>query len=204
MNSELLPTKRNLMLAKRNLEFASQGHDLLDKKYKVLLRALSAVKFSVDQLRHQLDDALENAKKMVAIAQMEVGDKSLKKIINSQPLDASIQISYHSIMGAIIPKIKYDNKKHTTPPYSLCGSTVSLDDAFFAWQSVKFLLIKLIEAEIAVQHVNAQLQKAKKRAAALENIIIPTYKSRIKYISNQLEEKERDELIRIKKHCVSI
>ena len=204
MNPELLPTKRNLILAKRNLALAIQGHDLLDKKHKVLLRELSAVKSSVTQLKCQFDKALQNAKTILSVAQMEVGDRRLKKIIKSQPIDTSLQISYRSVMGAVIPQMEYDAKKHAAPPYSLYDSTASFDEAFFAWQSVKFLLIKLIEAEITTQRITTQLKKAKKRASALKNITIPGYETRIKYISNQLEEKERDELARIKKSQVSI
>ena len=203
MNPELLPTKQNLILAKRNLAFANQGHDLLDKKYKVLLRELVAVKSLTKQLRCQFDEALQNAKTLLTAAQMEVGGKTLKKISDSQSLDTSLLISYHSIMGAMIPKIEGITKKHITPPYSLCDSTASLDEAFFAWQNVKILLVKLIEAETAAQRITVQLQKTKKRAAALKNITIPSYESRIKYISTQLEERERDELTRIKKSQVS-
>jgi len=203
MNPELLPTKRNLMLAKRNLTFANQGHDLLDKKYKVLLRELTTLKSTTNQLKRQFGDALQNAKKLLAVVQIEVGDKSLKKISGLQPPDTSLHITYRSIMGAVIPKIESDTKKHIAPPYNLCDSTASLDEAFFAWQKVKFLLVKLIEAETATRRITIQLQKAKKRAAALKNITIPLYESRIKHISDRLEERERDELVRVKKSQVS-
>jgi len=203
MNSELFPTKRNLTLAKRNLAFANQGHDLLDKKYKVLLRELSVIKSSASQFKCQFEKALQSAKTLLVTAQTEVGDKALKKITESQPIDISVRISYRNVMGATIPKIECDAKKHTIPPYSLCDSTASLDEAFFAWQHVKFLLVKLIETETAAQRIHMQLQKAKKRAAALENIIIPAYQLQIKYISAQLEERERDELTRIKKSLAS-
>ena len=203
MNPEQFPTKRNLMTAKRNLTLANQGHNLLDKKYKVLLRELAAVKFLANQLKRQLDDALQNATALLTVAKTEVGDRTLKKISDAQHLDTSLQITYRNIMGAMIPKMEGGTKKHTAPPYSLSESTASLDEALFAWQSVKVLLVKRIEAETAMQRITVQLQKAKKRAAALKNITIPLYESRIKYISNQLEERERDELVRIKKSQVS-
>lgn len=198
MNPNLLPTKRNLNIIRRNLSIATQGHNLLDKKHKVILRELVFTKITWKELQNRFYDVLQNAKNMLDTAKSEVGDKLQKKIIESQPLDTSLQITYRSIMGVVIAKVNINKKKYTSPPYTLGESTVSLDEALFAWQNVKILLVKLAEAETAINHINLQLQKARKRAAALKNITIPAYESQIKYISNQLEERERDELARVK------
>jgi len=108
-------------------------------------------------------------------------------------------------MGAVVPRINSSDSTLTCseesiakPTYSLYESTASLDEAFFAWKNVKHLLIRLAEAETTIQRINTQLQKAKKRATALKNITIPKYEAHVKYITNQLEERERDELARVK------
>jgi len=190
MNPELLPTKRNLLTAKRNLVLANHGHDLLDKKQKVLMRELISIKNSASQLRVQLDNALKKA--------IMLGDKRLKKISGKIPLDTSLKITYRNVMGALIPKIEGKLKDYVSPPYALGESTCSIDEAFFAWVDVKFLIQKLAEAETSTRNIKSQLQKARRRAAALKNITIPAYEARIKYISEQLEECERDELARVK------
>ncbi|MCL2285061.1 MAG: V-type ATP synthase subunit D [Firmicutes bacterium] len=172
---DLLPTKRNLLLLKRNLKLVKQGHDLLEKKHKILLLEQNAAKRKAAQIKHELTDALTNAKQLLVIARAEVGDKPVNKICGLQPQDTN-----------------------ELPPYSLWESTVSLDEAFFAWQKVKILKVKHGDAELAVQRISVQLKKTAKRAAALKSIQIPFYESRAKYISNQLEEQERDELARIK------
>ena len=195
MNSDFLPTKRNLILAKRKLVLAKQGHDLLDKKYKVLMRELASIKKNASQLKKQLNDALRSA------LQCKVGDKLLEKIANKTPLDTGLQITYKSIMGALLPKLK--NIGHASPQYSLAESSSSVDESFFEWQKVKMLLLKSAQTETSIRNITVQLQKAQKRAAALKNITIPVYEARIKYISEQLEERERDELARIKFHLKS-
>lgn len=75
----------------------------------------------------------------------------------------------------------------------MAESTVKLDEAFFLWVDVKIILKKLAEAQTALLRIATEMKKAKKRAAALENIVIPMYKTRIKYITDSLEERERDE-----------
>jgi len=202
---EQLPTKRNLLMAKRNLLLANQGHNLLDKKHAVLVRELSYVKATAKQLKCQFENTLQGAKILIKVAKAEIGAKSLEKIVEKLPFDTSLHVSFKNIMGAVIPQIKSNEIGHNfiftslySPAYSLYESTASLDEAFFAWQNVKNLLIQLAESETALRRINIQLQKAKKRAAALKNITIPKYEAHIKYITNQLEERERDELARIK------
>ncbi|MEI7668394.1 MAG: V-type ATP synthase subunit D, partial [Erysipelotrichaceae bacterium] len=42
------------------------------------------------------------------------------------------------------------------------------------------------------------IQKTQKRANALRNIVLPQLKEEVKYISEALEEKEREEFTRLK------
>jgi len=42
------------------------------------------------------------------------------------------------------------------------------------------------------------IRKTQKRANALKNIMIPTYREQVKFISSALEEKEREEFSRQK------
>jgi V/A-type H+-transporting ATPase subunit D len=83
--------------------------------------------------------------------------------------------------------------------YPLAGTTASLDAAFFTWQAAKEALRQWAEAEGALRRLAQAMQKARKRAAALGNVTIPAYEVRIKRIQSQLEERERDEQIRIRR-----
>jgi len=196
MNPEFLPTKHNLLATKKNLLLAKQGHDLLDKKQKVLMRELNKIKKSVNQLQMKLEFALEKAIKMLCVAKAGMGGHAIKKLCNKITPDKDLLISNKIIMGVLIPKVSAKN--HTPPPYALWESTASIDEAFLAWQKVKFLMQKLAEVETGTRNLSTQLKKTQKRAAALKNIIIPIQEKRIKYISEQLEERERDDLARVR------
>jgi len=175
---EIQPTKKNLQSVKYKLYLATQGYDMLDKKRKLLLRQIVLVENTTKRLKMQLILCIKASKKLIFHAKSEIAEEKLKIICEKTVANAKNSI-----------------KK---PPYSLHEGTVSLDEAFFAWQEVKLLLEKLVESEKATKRIRAAMKKARKRAAALQNITIPNCKSQLKYISNQLEERERDELARIK------
>jgi len=200
-----MATKRNLLQAKSNLELAQQGHDLLDRKRQVLLIELSNFNSKVEELRDELDQKLKIAERILILAQMYMGAEAVLKIstsLNSAP----VQINTYSIMGVVIAQIDTEcnsnllvnekNEKH--PPYNMNETVSVLDEAVIVWHEVREIILKLAEAETTTERLNFHLKQAQKRAAALNNITIPDLKKQIKYIQEQLEEHERDELARLK------
>ncbi len=74
----------------------------------------------------------------------------------------------------------------------------SIDIAREAFRQVKDLTIKLSMVENSAYRLAASIKKTQKRANALKNITIPTYSALVYKISNELEEKEREEFTRLK------
>ena len=57
---------------------------------------------------------------------------------------------------------------------------------------------KLAEVENGIYRLAVAIKKTQKRANALKNILIPKFIGISKYISDSLEEKEREEFSRLK------
>ena len=193
---EMQPTKKNLQAAKYKLYLATQGYDLLDRKHKTYLQELALIENTTKQLKNQLISRLKVSKNLLNRTKLEIRKKRLKKITQKIVIDTSVIITFRSIMGIKVPIIEEMVEKK--PPYNLYEGSISLDETFLAWQEVKTLLLRLAELQTAIKCIKAGMKKAQKRASALKNITIPKYEDQIKYISNQLEERERDELARIK------
>jgi len=61
------------------------------------------------------------------------------------------------------------------------------------------LLTKLAEIENAVFRLAREVRKPQRRVNALEKIFIPSYVETLRFISDALEERERDEFIVMRK-----
>jgi V/A-type H+-transporting ATPase subunit D len=72
------------------------------------------------------------------------------------------------------------------------------DAAFFVWLEFEEAKNELAEMEAALLQLKAKKERTRRRVFALKNIKIPTYESQIKYISEQLEERERDDMTRLR------
>ena len=70
--------------------------------------------------------------------------------------------------------------------------------AYEYFYRVKELTVVLAEVENSVYRLANTIRKTQKRANALKNISIPRFEETIKFISESLEEKEREEFSRQK------
>ncbi len=73
-----------------------------------------------------------------------------------------------------------------------------MDYAYECFYRVKELTVVLAEVENSVYRLANTIRKTQKRANALKNISIPRFEETIKFISESLEEKEREEFSRQK------
>ena len=73
-----------------------------------------------------------------------------------------------------------------------------LDEAYFKFDAVKKLTAELAEVENSVYRLANAIRKTQKRANALKNIMIPRFEETVKFITNALDEKDREEFSRLK------
>ena len=66
------------------------------------------------------------------------------------------------------------------------------------FNDVKYLTYELAEVENAVYRLAMEVKKTQKRANALQNIQIPKFEEIVKFITEVLEEKEREDFFRLK------
>ena len=125
------------------------------------------------------------------------GISKVEELAYTVPIEDSIQIQTRSIMGTEIPHVKYDAHENQLT-YAMDGTFESIDVAREAFRQVKDLTIKLSMVENAAYRLATSIKKTQKRANALKNITIPTYTGLVYKISNELEEKEREEFTRLK------
>ena len=73
-----------------------------------------------------------------------------------------------------------------------------LDEAYIQFNRVKYLTVELAQVESNVMRLADAIRKTQKRTNALSNIMIPKFTSTIKFISDALDEKEREDFTRLK------
>lgn len=195
MAETIFPTKGNLIAVKRSLSLAKLGYDLLDRKRNILIREMMGLIDTANKVQAQIDETYSKAYLALQKANITLG--VIEDIAKTVPVETGVNISTRSVMGVEIPIVTFEDTP-PTPYYSFTSSNSTLDEAFISFYRVKKLTVVLAEIENSVYRLANAIKKTQRRANALKNIIIPRFEENVKYITEALEEKEREEFSRLK------
>lgn len=195
MGSQVFPTKNNLMATKKSLALANLGYDLMDRKRNILVREIMSLLEKSKTIQNDINIAYAAAYEALDKAHLTMGNCS--DCANCIPVDNSLRISVRSVMGVELPSISIGEADRSFY-YGLNATNSMLDEAYIHFDEVKRLTVQLAEIESNVIRLADAIKKTQKRTNALSNIMIPKFTSTIKYISDALDEKEREDFSRLK------
>ena len=195
--AQTAPTKGNLNAAKRSRALADNGYELMDRKRNILIREIMELMDEAEDLQERIDSTFSEAYASMRLAEISMGG-SAQSGANAVPVDDSFSIRFRSVMGVELPVVSAEPEEPSGPPYGLAFTSSDLDDAYFKFAEVKELIRELAETENCIYRLAYAIKKAQKRANALQNIVIPGLDSEIARNSDALEEKEREEFVRLK------
>lgn len=194
-SKQIFATKGNLLQAKKSLAQAKMGYDLMDRKRNILIREMMLLNDKVKLMRNDITDAY--ALGYYYLQQANISTGVISNIARQVRVEDSIRVTYRSIMGVEVPSVIYTPKKATIQ-YGLVDTNSRVDEAFLQFQKVKDLTMVLAEVDNSVYRLAHAIRKTQKRANALKNIVIPNFEYTVKFITDALEEKEREEFSRQK------
>lgn len=195
MAEQVFPTKGNLINVKKSLQLAQLGYELLDRKRNILVRELMAMIDTAKSLRGSIEETYKEAYTALMYANITLG--IIENVANSIPIENGIKITYRSVMGVELPKITM-KKTDLKLNYGFDKTNYQLDYAYICFEKVKQMTIVLAEIENSIYRLAIAIKKTQSRANALKNIMIPKFQGIVRFISNSLEEKEREDFSRLK------
>ncbi|MEE1061776.1 MAG: V-type ATP synthase subunit D [Ruminococcus sp.] len=197
MAVQAVPTKGNLMNTKKSLSLAKNGYELLDKKRNILIREMMTLIEHANAIQEKIDKAYEEA--YIALQTANVTNGFCEDLSNSVPEEDSLVLDSRSVMGVEIPILKISQKeKENYMHYGLRLTNSAIDKTYEKFTEVKFLTAELAQIENSVYRLAVSIKKTQKRANALKNIMIPRFEETVKFISDALDEKDREEFSRLK------
>ena len=198
---QVKPTRMELMRKKAQIKLAEQGRDLLREKMDALIQEFFKILDTVSNSRDELEVVSKEADLALMIAQAVDDPVTLKSASFATRRSITVDITGKNIMGVPVPVIekKRVSKTMLERGYGIISTSGRIDETAERFESELDLLIQLAETETAMRRLGSEIQKNRRRVNALEQILIPELKSQAKYIKNAIEEREREDLFRLKK-----
>ena len=196
--STLLPTKSNLIKLKKTIALSKQGQKLLEKKKYILENEKEKYISQKKELEETFHKQYEKAFLALQNANVDMGINKVNMISHTIEIDNQLDIKYKTIMGVEIPLISYTSSSNPDLTFGLLGTTISIDEAIVEFQKIKKIMVDLARLEITISRLDSAIEKVQKRSNSLKDIIIPNYEKDEKRIQDILEERDREEFVRMK------
>jgi V/A-type H+/Na+-transporting ATPase subunit D len=191
------PTRSNLIRIKKELQFAQEGYEILDRKREVLTTELIRMAHEASEVQEKVWALQTNAYRALEKAQLTMGREHVEWAALAAHKTIDVELKYRGVMGVPLPTVEAEVSLPEML-YSLGDTSATLDEANDAFREVVKLLPKLSMLVTAVFRLANELRKTQRRVNALQHIFIPEYKDTVAFIISTLEERDREETFRLK------
>jgi V/A-type H+-transporting ATPase subunit D len=196
-SQKIQPTKLELIRLRRSLVVGQKIHKILDDKREVLLKKLNEYMEEASKANRSLNTSVIKGYDFLYEAYIEMGSMRLEAIAKAAPPSADVTVNVKRIVDVDVPSLAL-NFKEVPRPYGFGDTSYSLDEAYAFLSSLLPSILKAAEMENVIFRLVSEIEKTQRTINALEFIIIPQYQAQIRFIASTLEERDREEFVRLK------
>ncbi|MFN4336526.1 MAG: V-type ATP synthase subunit D [Candidatus Nitrosocaldus sp.] len=196
----IVPTKIELIRFKRSLKVAKMVHKILDDKREVLLKRIDEMIEEASKAREEIWAPLQDVYDAVRDAYLTLGTNTVEAIASLTPPSMEVDVNVRRIVDVKVPtlQVAYKDSKGSLS-YSFADTNAAVDKAAKLIKNLLPGIYKAAEYENAIFSLAKELERTQRLINALEYVIVPYYEHAIRFIGHVLEEREREEFVRLKK-----
>jgi len=187
---EVAPTRTNLIRLKGDLSFAYEGYELLEQKREILVTELKRFTARAVDAQDRVDAELARAYAALGHAHAASGVSAVDSAARAVNVRARLELGERRVMGVGVPSVKM-SLEDRAPHYGPQATTAWTDEAVARFREALKAIAELAECRVAVIRLAREIQKTIRRVNALEKLLIPDYEETLKYVSDSLEEGDR-------------
>lgn len=195
------PTRMELMKKRSQIVLAEQGRDLLKEKMEALIQEFFKIMVNFSESREGLEQLAIEADIALLVAEAVDDPIAVKSASYATKRQIMVDISGKNIMGVPVPVIQKKSVALNVMQrgYGLIGTSSRINEAAEKFEAEMDMIIRLAETETTLRRIGNEIQMNRRRVNALDQIILPELKEQAKYIRFSIEEREREDLFRLKK-----
>jgi len=195
------PTRMELMKKRSQIVLAEQGRDLLKEKMEALIQEFFKIMVNFSESREGLEQLAIEVDLALLVAEAVDDPIAVKSASYATKRQIMVDISGKNIMGVPVPVIQKKSVALNVMQrgYGLIGTSSRINEAAEKFEAEMDMIIRLAETETTLRRIGNEIQMNRRRVNALDQIIIPELKEQAKYIRFSIEEREREDLFRLKK-----
>jgi len=185
------PTRLELLRTRRRIVLAKKGLNLLKLKRSALIVEFFALSKQAMALRGDLQKKIARGYESIRVAEMMEGPTRLENISMLLPDLAPVRVRTKNVMGVKTPRVDAGSYSPIAVP-ALLDLPTSVHESIVQFQGIYQIVLDVAEKENALRRLLHEIEKTKRRASAIENVLIPRLQGTVRYIKFRFDELERD------------
>jgi len=205
-------SKSSLLRLQGDLDFLRAGRELLDQKREFLSEALRTFAHEARAARERVEERLTEAYDAVAEAHAALGERGLDALALAADPVGAVEVKERSLMGVIVPvaqlaeavgegdaEAREGALDGTALRAGPGGPGLAAGVAAARLRALLPELAALAELETSCSKLARELARTRRKLNALEQVHIPAHVETIRFLAEQLEEREREALFQLKR-----
>jgi V/A-type H+/Na+-transporting ATPase subunit D len=191
------PTRLELLRTRRRIVVAKRGLNLLKLKRSALIAEFFSISREAMRLRGDLQKRIARGYDSIRMADMTEGPTRLENISMLLPDVRPVGVSTKNVMGVRTPRVDRGGYAPVATK-ELLDLPTSVQESIFHFQGIYQVVLDIAEKENALRRLLHEIEKTKRRASAIENVLIPRLQDTVRYIKFRFDEMERDSFSMLK------
>lgn len=197
MNTNIAPTRSNLMRIKDELAFSRTGYDLLDQKRSILVSELLTLVDQAVDYQNRVEKSLKEASAALEDAIMHMGRLKVANLAGAVNISSSISLGTRKVMGVELPKVNTEFAG-SGPFFSPEGTSMLAEVAVNRYREALSLMGQMSELKVSIMRLSREVRKTIRKVNSLEKLVIPDREATVRYLTGRIEEAERESMIQMK------
>lgn len=185
------PTRLELLRTRRRIVLAKKGLNLLKLKRSALIVEFFNISKEAMALRGDLQKKIASGYESIRLAEMMEGATRLESISMLLPDLLPVRVATKNVMGVRTPRVDAGAYTPVSAP-ALLDLPTSINESIRHFQGIYRVILDIAEKENALRRLLHEIERTKRRASAIENVLIPRLQRNVRYIKFVFDELERD------------
>ena len=194
-------SRMNLLLLSGQEESARRALELLRSKREAMARELFAIAEQAVVTRDAFSETLRRGSWALAVAVGLEGRADVESAAFAARREIPVSIEERSFWGIRVPEVRWHGivRSADTRGYSFPGVPSATHAAAREFERALEGVFRIVAVETRFQKIGAEIGKATRRINVLNEVILPGLRARMRAILLSLEEREREDIFRMKR-----
>ncbi|MET1127711.1 MAG: V-type ATP synthase subunit D [Thermoproteota archaeon] len=193
-----LPTKINLIRLRNELKMLRRIRSILEEKRDVLILYVRQTAEEYQKAYAEAASRLIEAYKQLMSAIGSSGYPQLEALSRETPPSTLVDVRERALFAVKVPAIDLVEASVPPPPSAVVRAGPTLLEARQKLLEAFRALLKVVEVEYSLRSLLNELRTTQRQINTLDNVLIPRTVDSIKFISLVLDDRQREEVIRLK------